>query len=48
MTYEQLGNIMIAEVGETVCLNSYDTNDPAMVGRVALGWGDINPDGTTN
>lgn len=48
MTYADLGNIMIATAGLPACEQAYQSTDPAMIGRVALGWGDINTDGTTN
>jgi hypothetical protein len=47
-TYKELGEIMLAEAGEEACREGYDTTDPALVGRLALGYGDINEDGTTN
>lgn len=47
-TLKELGNIMIAEVGESVCVNSYDSADPVFVGRMALVYGDINEDGELN
>ncbi len=46
--YTALGNIMLAEAGEDACLEGYETTDPATVGRLALGYGDINRDGTLN
>lgn len=48
MTYEELGKIMLTEAGEEACQNGYGTTDPYWVGRYALGYGDINPDGTLN
>lgn len=48
MTDAELGNAMLAEAGPEACQEAYDTTDPAMVGRVALMWGDINRDGTLN
>lgn len=47
-TLKELGNIMIAEVGESVCINSYESADPVYVGRMAIAYGDINEDGTLN
>ena len=44
----RLGEIMLAEAGEDVCQEGYGTIDPYWVGRYALGFGDINPDGTLN
>ena len=43
-----LGNIMLAEAGVQACEEGYGTADPEWVGRYALGYGDINADGTTN
>lgn len=48
MTYTQLGNIMLAEAGADACQEAYLTTDPKWVGRYALGYGDINADGTLN
>lgn len=48
MTYEELGKIMLTEAGEEACQNGYGTTDPYWVGRYALGYGDINADGTLN
>lgn len=47
-TYEELGKIMLAEAGEEACKKGYDTTDPEVVGRLAIGYGDINEDGTLN
>jgi hypothetical protein len=47
-TYEELGKIMLAEVGEEKCQSGYHTKDPEVIGRLALGYGDINDDGTLN
>lgn len=47
-TLVELGNLMLAEAGESAIINSYETNEPAAVGRIALAYGDINPDGTFN
>lgn len=46
--YVQLGRIMLKEAGEQACLAGYGTTDPEWVGRHALAFGDINPDGTLN
>jgi len=48
MTYADLGRIMLAEAGEDACQSGYGTTDPYWVGRYALGYGDINRDGTLN
>lgn len=48
MTYETLGQIMLEQAGEDACQNGYLTIDPYWVGRYALGYGDINTDGTLN
>ncbi len=47
-TYEQLGEILLAEVGAEACEAGYGTTDPYWVGRYGLYDGDINADGTTN
>lgn len=47
-TYIELGQIMLREAGEDACLSGYETTDPEWVGRLALAYGDINPDGTLN
>lgn len=39
---------MLNEAGPEACLSGYDSVDPATVGRLALAYGDINRDGTTN
>lgn len=48
MTFTQLGNIMLAEVGVEACEAGYGSADPEWVGRSALAYGDINADGTLN
>lgn len=48
MAYEELGNIMLAEVGAEACERGYQTTDPYEVGWTAVGYGDINGDGTLN
>jgi hypothetical protein len=48
MTYAKLGRIMLTEAGEDACREGYGTTDPAIVGRLALGYGDINEDGELN
>lgn len=41
-----LGRIVLEEVGEDACRSGYDTTDPFWVGHYALGYGDIEEDGT--
>lgn len=48
MTYEELGQIMLTEAGTEACQEGYGTTDPEWVGRYALDYGDIRPDGTLN
>jgi hypothetical protein len=48
MTYEELGNIVLTAVGPEACQEGYLTTDPYWVGRYALGYGDIEQDGTLN
>jgi hypothetical protein len=48
LTYEELGRIMLEQAGEQACLDGYTTTDPYWVGRYAVQYGDIDPDGTTN
>jgi hypothetical protein len=48
MTYEELGEIILADAGEAACLEGYGTTDPYWVGRYGLGYGDIDEDGTLN
>jgi hypothetical protein len=48
VNYEQLGIIMLEAVGPADCEAGYGTTDPYYVGRYALGYGDINADGTLN
>lgn len=47
-SYTELGNIMLAEVGEEACQARYGTVDPMDVGSFALAYRDINADGTLN
>lgn len=47
-TVKDLGEKMLAEAGAERCQSGYGTTDPEWVGRYALGFGDINPDGTLN
>jgi hypothetical protein len=44
----KLGNIMLREAGAEACEEGYMTTDPFWVGHYALGYGDINEDGTLN
>src|SRR5688572_29082338 len=48
LSYTELGLIMLAEAGTDNCRDGYGTTDPEWVGRYALQYGDINPDGTLN
>lgn len=48
LSFVELGDIMLAEVGEDGCESGYMTTDPYWVGRYAVGYGDINGDGTLN
>ena len=48
LTLIELGDIMLREAGEDACLEGYQTTDPEWVGRYALEYGDVNPDGTLN
>ncbi len=48
LTYIELGKIMLANAGEKACHMGYGTSDAESVGRAALDFGDINPDGTLN
>ncbi len=48
LTYVELGNIMLKEAGPEACQSGYQTIDPESVGRQAIAFGDINPDGTLN
>jgi hypothetical protein len=43
-----LGHKVIKEVGKSACLRGYGTHDPFWVGHYALGFGDIEEDGTLN
>jgi len=43
-----LGLIMLREAGEQACFAGYGTTAAQWVGRYALEFGDINPDGTLN
>jgi hypothetical protein len=44
----KLGEIMLKEAGAEACEEGYLTTDPFWVGHYALGYGDINEDGTLN
>jgi len=48
LTFVELGNIMLREAGAEACQAGYGTTDPEWVGRYAIQFGDINPDGTLN
>lgn len=48
LSYVELGQIMLKEHGNEACQNGYQTTDPEWVGRYALQYGDIRPDGTLN
>lgn len=48
MTVVQIGEAMLNAVGTSACVSAYGTDDPYWVGRYALDFGDINPDGTLN
>lgn len=44
----QLGEIMLKETGTEACQKGYGTTDPEWVGRYALAYNDIRPDGELN
>lgn len=48
LPYVELGKIMLREHGEDACQGGYQTTDPEWVGRYALQYGDIRPDGELN
>lgn len=48
LPYAELGKIMLETCGVEACQNGYQTVDPEWVGRYALQYDDINPDGTLN
>ena len=48
LTYVQLGEIMLKKAGAEACQKGYGTIDPEWVGRYALDFKDIGPDGTLN
>lgn len=48
LSFVELGDIMLAEAGEDACERGYQTTDPYEVGWTAVGYGDINGDGTLN
>lgn len=48
MDYEQLGEIMLATLPHDEILLAYNTLDPYWVGKYAIGYKDINWDGTLN
>ena len=43
-----LGQKMLKEAGAVLCEDGYGTTDPFWVGHYALGFGDIEEDGTLN
>ena len=48
LSYVELGNIMLSKAGAEACQSGYGTTDPEWVGRYALSYNDIRPDGTLN
>lgn len=48
LPYVELGNIMLRRHGAEACERGYHTTDPEEVGRLALAYSDIQPDGTLN
>lgn len=48
LTDAELGAIMLREAGEAACQSGYGTTDPEWVGRYAVRYNDIRPDGTLN
>lgn len=48
LSFVQLGNIMLQASGNAACLRGYGTTDPEWVGRYAIQYNDIQPDGTLN
>jgi hypothetical protein len=52
LTFAELGRIMLDQVGEEKIRKGYNITDPENeldgVGRAAIQWRDINPDGTLN
>lgn len=46
LSFVELGDIVLAEVGDDACMDGYGTADPYWVGRYALRYGDIAGDGT--
>jgi hypothetical protein len=42
----KLGETMLKEAGKDACQEGYGTTDPFWVGHYALGFGDIEEDGT--
>lgn len=47
-SFAELGEIMLAEAGAEACQKGYGTTDPEWVGRYALEYCDINPNGELN
>lgn len=48
LSFKELGNIMLATCGHAACQSGYGTVDPEAVGRYALQYNDINPNGVLN
>jgi hypothetical protein len=48
LNYVALGEIMLAEAGAEACAAGYGTTDPEWVGRYAIEYGDITPEGELN
>ena len=46
MTPAQLGEIVLEAYGPEACMEAYDTDYAPFVGITALGFGDIEGDGT--
>ena len=45
LSYVELGNIVLKQHGSEACQAGYQTTNPEWVGRYALQYGDIKPDG---
>lgn len=48
LSFTKLGEIMLKETGAEACQSGYGTTDPEWVGRYALEYNDIRPDGELN
>jgi hypothetical protein len=48
LNYVALGEIMLAEAGAEACAAGYGTTDPEWIGRYAIEYGDITPQGELN